>query len=403
MRGLFGTLSGAAPRASVQSMSFAEWVERLTGGGPSAAGPVVTGDSALHNPTVLICLRVLAESVAQLPLVLYRQRRDGGWDRATDHPLYEVLHDQANGWLTSFEYREGTMVNLATRGDGLSYVDRDSRGRVIGLVPLNPDGMEITQALDWSPLYSAVMPNNARQKLKPAEVHHIRGPIPKGYRGRSMIGLARDSIGLGLAAEQFGSKLFSSGMKPSGVLSHKGNLSPEAQDRLREQIAKKYSGVENAQKPLLLEEGMTWTALSINPEDAQFLETRKFQRSEIAGIFRVPPHLVNDLERATFSNIEHQSIDFVVHSLMPWLKRWEQAIRRDLLLPNEREAYKAEFLTDGLLRGDMKSRNEAYALQIQNGIRNPNEVRMAENLGPRPGGDDYWKPSNMAGDVPPSA
>lgn len=372
-----------------------EWA-RLQGGSiRTTSGVNVSPETALRFTTVLICVRVLAESVASLPCILYKRRKDGGKDRADGEPLYRVLHDQANAWNTAFEYTEGTMTNLATRGDGMSYVERNNKGQTVGLVPLHPDGVTIDQASDWSPLYTATMPDNTRAKLSRAEMHHIRGPLPKGYRGRSMISLAREAVGLGLATEQFGSALFENGAKPSGVLSHPKQLSTPAQERLVTQFAQRHAGLENAHKPLILEEGLTWTALSINPDDAQFLETRKFQRSEIAGIFRVPAHFVNDLEKASFSNIEHQSLDFVIHSLRPWLKRWEQAINRDLLAPNERGTYFAEFLVDDLLRGDFKTRMDGYALQIQNRIATPNEVRARENMNPIAGGDKLVETNNI--------
>lgn len=388
-----------SPRAELtESLPFDEMLRRMGVGIETASGVEVSFETALRYTTCLICIRVLAESVASLPLILYRRRADGGRDRATDHPLYPVLHDLANGWNTSFELLEGTMVNLATRGNGYCYVERNRRGQVIGLVPLNPDGVTIEQARDWSPAYEVVMPDNVRTKLPRSQVHHIRGPLPAGYVGRSMIRLARDAIGLGVATERFGSKLFANGVRASGVLKHPKTLSKPAQDRLLAQIQERHQGVDNMARPILLEEGLEWTQLSINPDDAQFLETRKFQRSEIAGIFRVPAHLVNDLERATFSNIEHQTLDFVVHSLRPWLVRWEQAINRDLLTPAERGEYFVEFLVDGLLRGDFKTRMEGYAIQIQNGISNPNEIRARENMNARDGGDEYWRPSNMMGD-----
>ncbi len=372
-----------------------ELYDAMFGGVESSTGIAISPETAMRFTTVLICVRVLAESVASLPCILYRRRKDGGKDRAIDHPTYHVLHDQANAWNSAFEYIEGTMSNLALRGNGYSFVERNKRGQTIGLIPLNPDGITIKQAADWSPLYNATMPDNSRQDLTSKQMHHIRGPLPKGYVGQSMISLARDAIGLGLAAETFGSHLYKNGVKPSGVLKHPGKIGPEATETLRGQFEKKYAGLSNSSRPLLLEEGMEWIALSINPDDAQFLETRKFQRSEIAGIFRVPAHLVNDLERATFSNIEHQTLEFVVHSLRPWLKRWEQAINRDLLAPAERDEYFAEFKIDDLLRGDFKSRMEGLALQIQNGILSPNEARIIENMNPRDGGEEYWKPTSM--------
>lgn len=398
--GVWGRIANVFnPKAEIiESLPMEEWARLISEatGVRTTSGVSVSPESALRHSTVLICQRVLAESVASLPCILYKRRKDGGKDRATDHPLYKVLHDQANSWNTSFEYFEGTMCNLASRGNGYSFVDRNSKGQTVGLVPLNPDGVEIKQAADWSPTYSAIMPDNIKHKLSRLEMHHITGPLPRGYKGRSIITLAREAIGLGLATEKFGSSLFENGAKPSGILKHPKVLTTPAQDRLKEQLAARHTGLENAHKPLILEEGLEWVALSINPDDAQFLETRKFQRSEIAGIFRVPAHFVNDMEKATFSNIEHQSLDFVIHSLRPWLKRIEQAINRDLLTASEREQYFVEFLIDDLLRGDFFNRMQGYALQIQNRLATPNEVRSRENQNPIEGGDKLVETNNIS-------
>lgn len=395
MAGLFGAI--ARPKASeneIASLTMEQWA-RLQGGGTEArTGVYVSSETALKYTTVLICVRVLAESVASLPCILYRKRADGGKDRAVDHPLYKVLHDQANAWNTAFEYTEGTMVNLAMRGNGYSYVERNRSGQTIGLIPLNPDGVTITQAFDWSPKYEATMPDNTKTKLKPKEMHHIRGPLPQGYVGRSMISLAREAIGLGMAAEHFGAHLYANGVKPTGVLEHPAKIGPEATANLRQQFADKYAGLSNSGKPLLLEEGMKWTSMSIAPKDAEFIASRKFQRSEIAGVFRVPLHMIGDLDRSTNNNIEHQSLEFFRDSLRPWLSRWEQAVNRDLLTEEDRNnGYFCEFLMDGLLRGDTKSRYEAYASAIQNKWMNANEARVKENMNPRDGGDVYENPA----------
>jgi len=392
--GILDSVIGARAAVTKETITSSKELYRaMFEGVESSSGVAVSPESALRYTTVLACVRVLAESVASLPCILYRRRSDGGKDRATDHPLYAVLHDKANGWNTAFEYTEGTMVNLAMRGNGYAYVERNSRDQTIGLIPLNPDPVEVVQARDWSPVYTVTMPDNSRQTLRSREMHHIRGPFPKGYLGQSVISLARDAIGLGQAAERFGSHLYKNGVKPSGVLKHPGKLGPEATESLRQQFQDKYGGLSNSSKPLVLEEDMEWIALSITPDDAQFLETRKFQRSEIASIFRVPLHMIGDLERSTNNNIEHQSLEFVRDSLRPWLKRWEQAITRDLLAPSEQGEYFAEFLMDDMLRGDTKTRYEAYGSAIQNKIMNANEVRIRENMNPRDGGDVYENPA----------
>lgn len=393
MAGIFGAI--ARPKAEITSLTIEQWAQQYGGGGTeSKTGLYVSSETALRYTTVLICARILSESVASLPCILYKRRADGGKDRATDHPLYSVLHNQANAWNTAFEYAEGTMVNLAMRGNGYSYVERNRKGQTIGLIPLNPDSVTITQALDWSPKYEVTMPDNTRAKLSTKDMHHIRGPLPKGYVGRSMITLAREAVGLGLAAESFASNMYRNGVKPSGVLEHPKQIGAAATESLRTQFANKYAGLENSGKPLVLEEGMKWVSMAISPKDAEFIDSRKFQRSEIAGIFRVPAHLVNDLEKATFSNIEHQTLEFVVHSLRPWLVRWEQAVWRDLLTQEERDAgYFCEFMIDALLRGDTKSRYEAYASAIQMKWMSANEIRIRENMNPREGGDVLENPA----------
>lgn len=390
--GLFGGLFSAGQNSTVD-ITMEEFAKAMGGGMESGTGIYVSADTAIRYTTVLICARVLSESVAQLPLILYRRLPGGGKERATEHPLYKVLHDRANGWNTAFEYAEGQMCNLALRGNAYAYIDRDSKGRSIGLIPLNPDGVSITQARDWTPIYDVTLPDNTRRRLKTMDIHHIRGPLPRGYFGRSMIDLAREAIGLGMAAEKYGAHMYRNGVKPTGVLEHPAKLGPQAVENLRTQFAERYAGLDNSGKPLILEENMKWTSMSITPADAEFIESRKFQRTEIAGIFRVPAHLVNDLERATFSNIEHQTLGFVIYSLLPWLKRWEQAIARDLLLPSEQGEYFAEFLVDDLLRGDIKSRYEAYASAIQNKWMNANEARTRENMNPIEGGDVYENPA----------
>jgi HK97 family phage portal protein len=384
-----GDIKDASLDRFIEIMNLADGQRR------SSAGVMVSPETAMNSTVVASCIRVLEESVASLPCIAYRKGKNGERNREEDHPIVEVLRSTPNSWLTAMDYFGGQMVNLCTRGNAYAYVDRNSKGQVIALTPLNPDGVTIDQARDWSPSYTAILPDNTKAKLSRAQIHHIRGPLPKGYYGRSMIAIARDSIGLGIAAERFGGEFFANGARPSSILKHPGQLSPDAAKRLKAQIDDNHTGEGRRSGTMVLEEGLEWVASSLTPDEAQFLETRKYQRSELAGLFRVPAHLLNDLERATFSNIEHQSLDFVIHSLRPWLRRIEQAIKRDLLNgPNDKDIY-VEFLFEAMLRADFKSRMEGYQLQIQNGIASPNECRRLENLPARDGGDEFWKPTNM--------
>lgn len=361
-------------------------------GAVSRSGVRVDTDRALQAAAVYSCVRVLAESVASLPLILYRRRSDGGKERAPEHPLYKVLHSQPNAWQTSFEFREMLMGHVALRGMAYAEIRPGPNGVVDQLVPLNPDRVEPKQ-LDSGRIVYVHRPNEGgERRLTQDEVFVVRGLSSDGVKGLSPIAVAREAIGLSLAAEEFGARLYSNGAVLSGVLEHPGKLGKTARDNLATSIRERRVGLQNAWSVMILEEGMKWQTMSMPAKDAEFLENRKFQVTEIARIFRVPPHMIGDLERATFANVEQQAIDFVVHTIRPWLVRWEQAISRDLIGGAE---FFAEFLVDGLLRGDVKSRYEAYATGVQNGFLNRNEVRKFENLNPAEGLDEFLRPLNL--------
>lgn len=410
----FAAPNVAGAKASADLMTMEEFAEFLAGGrwGPkSSAGVSVTPDAAMRHAAVASCVRVLSESIGATPLILYKRGKGDTRDRADQHPLYQVLKERSNDWLTSVDYFEGQVANICLRGNAYAYVDRNRKGQVTAVTPLNPDGMRIEQARSWKPIYTATMPDNTKATLGAAQMHHIRGPMPVGFLGRSILSMAREAAGLGMAAEQFGANLFANGVRPSGALEvpPELKLTKEHLDRLKAQLEAHHQGQGNWNKVLVLEEGIKWVATSITPDDAQFIETRKLQRSEIAGLFRVPAHLINDLERATFTNIEHQSIDFVMHTLRPWFRRICLSIKRDLLTAPGDEDYFAEFLIDDLLRGDFKTRMEGFQLQIRSGIASPDEIRAKENQPPRPDGKggEYTRDQSLypplAGQQPTSA
>lgn len=380
--------------STLSNREFAGW---LTGEVRSASGVQVTPDTAMRSTAVYGSVRILAETVASLPLFLYK-RIGKAKEKAPEHPLYSLLHDLPNPEMTSFELREMLMGHLALRGNAYCYLVRDDFGiQVKEIWPLRPDRIEIIRSDDQRLVYIYRLPNGESRVLREEDVWHIRGFGNDGVKGMSPISFAREAIGLSLATEEFGARFFGNGSQLGGVLQTEGQLSREAQERLKEQWEKLHTGLSNAHRVAILEEGLKWQQVGIAPEDGQFLETRKFQVAEIARIFRVPPHMLADLDRATFSNIEHQSIEFVVHTIRPWLVRWEQSIKRDLLLPSERDTYFAEFLVDGLLRGDIKSRYEAYAVGRQNGWLSANDIRQMENMNPLPDGqgEQYLIPLNM--------
>lgn len=379
--------------ASLRAFGKREPTDRTTGWSAfsSQAGTVVSEESAMRYATVHACVRVLSEDVAALPLHVYRRTEDGGKERYRDHPLYELMHDQPNPDMTSSAMREAMMVSLLLSGNAYAFIEFTKSGRVKALWPLDS-----AETRPYRTKGGELRFRSGREDLPAGEVLHIPGLSFDGLLGLSPIAYAREAVGLGLAAEQFGSKFFKDGTHLGGVISLAGGgMTDEAFERTKAQFNEQYAGMQRAHKVLLLEGGATYAPLGIPPEDAQFLETRKFQRSEIAAIFRVPPHLIGDLERATFSNIEHQDIAYLQRTLLPWLTRWEQAIRSKLLTDDERRTLVVEHDTSGFMRGDTKSRMEAYSLAINAGIMTRNEARQRENLNPMPGGDELLQPLNM--------
>lgn len=369
-----------------------EWLLKL-GLGASASGVEVTVDRSLQSTAVFACVRILAETVASLPLILYR-RLDKGKKRAIGHPLYPLLHDLPNPEMTAVELRETLMGHLALRGNAFAEIEYDNGGRVRGLWPLSPNKTRVKR-VNGQLVYLVTMPVGGEVGLPAERVMHLKGLGGDGIMGYSPIRLAREAIGLALATEEFGARFFGNGARPGVVLEHPGKLSPEAQDNLRKSWEMRHQGLEKSHRVAILEEGMKIETVGVSPEEAQFLETRKFQAVDIARLFHIPPHMIGELDRATFSNIEQQSLEFVIYTLRPWLVHWEQGINRALLTASERSVYFAEHLVDGLLRGDVQSRYQAYATGRQNGWLSANDIRELENMNPVDGGDVYLIPLNM--------
>lgn len=354
---------------------------------------------------VYSCVRILSEAIASLPLNLYKYTDTGGKERAADHPLYFLLHDEPNSEMTSFVFRETLMTHLLLWGNAYAQIIRNGKGEIIGLYPLMPDRMNVDRD-DKGRLYyeytrstDDARTTNSKDmmvRLSPSEVLHIPGLGFDGLVGYSPIAMAKNAIGLAIATEEYGSKFFANGAAPSGVLEHPGTLKDPA--KVRDSWTQTFGGSHNANKVAVLEEGMKYTPISISPNEAQFLETRKFQIDEIARIFRVPPHMIGDLEKSSFNNIEQQSLEFVKYTLDPWVSRWEQAMVRSLLTKDEKKDYFIKFNVDGLLRGDYKSRMDGYAIGRQNGWMSANDIRELENLDRIPaeaGGDLYLVNGNM--------
>jgi len=367
--------------------------------GTSNSGERVDEQSAMQIATVYACVRVLAETVAALPLHLYRYTDGGkGKEKALDHPLYRTLYRQPNDEMSSFTWRETVMTHLLLWGNAYCQIIRDGRNNVLGLYPLLPENVEVDrdgqgQLYYIYHAYTDEVPGEQNQDIyfRKDEILHIPGLGFNGLVGFSPIAMMKNSLGTTLAVEKYGSSFFKNGAQPSGVLEHPGVLKDP--QKIRENWTAVYGGANNAHRVAVLEEGMAYKAISLPPEDSQFLSTRQFGVEEICRIFRVPPHMVQDLQRATFSNIENQSLNFVVHTLTPWLVRFEQAIIKDVLLEGEQDVLFPKFNVDGLLRGDYQSRMSGYATGISNGFLSPNDIHRLENMDLIPaeeGGDDYY-------------
>ena len=371
--------------------------------GGTTSGKTVTERTSMQMTAVYSCVRILSEAVAGLPLHLYRYREDGSKEKAIDSPLYFLLHDEPNPEMTSFVFRETLMTHLLLWGNAYAQIIRNGKGEVIALYPLMPNRMTVDRDEKGQLYYSYNMntdeaPNNkiGTVTLKPTDVLHIPGLGFDGLVGYSPIAMAKNAIGMSIACEEYGAKFFANGAAPSGVLEHPGTIKDPS--KLRQSWTDTFGGSSNSNKVAVLEEGMKYSPISIAPEQAQFLETRKFQINEIARIFRVPPHMVGDLEKSSFSNIEQQSLEFVKYTLDPWVSRWEQAMVRALIPQSDKSKYYIKFNVDGLLRGDYQSRMSGYATARQNGWMSANDIRELENLDLIPdkeGGNLYLINGNM--------
>ena len=371
--------------------------------GGTTSGKTVTERSAMQMTAVYSCVRILSEAVAGLPLHLYKYTDSGGKAMALDHPLYRLLHDEPNPEMSSFVFRETLMTHLLLWGNAYAQIIRNGKNEIIALYPLMPNRMTVDRDENGRLYYAyargqdEVIRDKSRTViLSPEDVLHIPGLGFDGLVGYSPIAMAKNAIGMAIACEEYGAKFFANGASPGGVLEHPGTIKDP--QRVRDSWMSQFGGSANANKIAVLEEGLKFTPIGIAPEQAQFLETRKFQINEIARIFRVPPHMVGDLEKSSFSNIEQQSLEFVKYTLDPWVIRWEQSIQRSLLNEEEKARYFVKFNLEGLLRGDYQSRMNGYAIGRQNGWMSANDIRELENLDRIPeedGGDLYLINGNL--------
>ena len=357
----------------------------------------------MQTSAVYACVRVLSETLASLPLHVYKYVDNGGKEMQTQHYLYPILHDNPNPEMTSFVFRETLMSHLLIWGNAYAQIIRDGRGRVLAMYPLLPNRMEVDRAPSGALVYTYRLSIDDVQykqettlTLGPDDVLHIPGLGFDGLVGYSPIAMAKNAIGMALATEEYGATFFANGANPGGVLEHPGVIKDP--QKVRDSWNSAYQGGGKAHKVAVLEEGMSYKTIGIPPEQAQFLETRKFQLNEIARIFRVPPHMIGDLDRSSFSNIEQQGLEFVKYTLDPWVIRWEQVLQKSLVLPSEKNSLFVKFNVDGLLRGDYAKRMSGYALARQNGWMSANDIREMENMNQIPaeeGGDLYLVNGNM--------
>lgn len=385
----------------------AQWLrDWFAGGPPSLTGVNVNEENAVKLISVFACVRLLSESIAMLPFPLYKQLKIGK-EKAYNHALYPILHDISNPECTSFQFRQIMMVNALLCGEGYAEIQRNQSGDVAALWPIPSKYVTKGRNSNTKELvYKINNPDGTESVLYPEQIFVLPGMGFDNVNHFKPVILAREAIGLGLATEAFGATFFGNGTIATGIVEYPGKMSDPAYDRYEKTMTDKYAGLKNSNRLIFLEEGLKFTQLTIPPESAQFLQTRKFQVIEVARFFNVPPHMIMDFEGATFSNIEQKSLEYVTYSLLPWITKWEQSVLKDLLTPNERKKFFAKLTVDALLRGDFKTRMDGYHMMIQDGVWNADEVRELEDQNPQPDGQGQiylcngnMIPKNLAGKI----
>ena len=379
------------------SKELADWLR--SGGAMTASGAAVTPETAMKVAAVFRCVDLISGAISSLPIDVNRDLGENRKEPAKDHYLWRLLRRRPNEWMTPVEFKRLLMTHLLLRGNGFARIVRGVGGRVISLIPMSPERMEVEQLDNLSLKYTYTRKDGTKIELNQRDVFHVRGLSFDGIVGVSPITYARESIGLSMQAERFGARLFKNGTSLAAVLKHPQHLSEEAIARLKEGL-EHFRGADNAFKTMILEEGMDLTPIGMTSEDAQYIALREFQRGEIYQIFGVPPHMAGDTQKTTSwgSGIEQMTIGFVTHTLTSWMTSWEQAIVRDLLSDRDNDIY-VRFNTRALLKGDVKTRFGAYREALQWGWLSPDEVRALEDMNPRDDGNGgvYYEPPNAPG------
>lgn len=394
-----GLMSSLEKRSNLATPE--KWlVDWFSGGIETSAGVSVTSASAMNFVAVYSCIDILSRTVGSLPLYLYRRLPEGGKELARKHPLFRLMRRQPNPEMTAMRYRTTLQGHLASWGNAYSFIDWGGNGYPKALWPLRPDRVGVTRK-DARLEYKYTPENGQAFPVPNGCMLHIPGFGYDGVTGYSPITLAREAIGLGMAADEFGARYFGSGTHPGMIIQHPKKIDPKVKAELKEALSSTYSGLGKSHRMMLLEDGMEAKSIVINPTDSQFLETRKFQINEICRLFHVPPHMLADVEKSTSwgSGIEEQNIGFITHTMRPWFVLWEEELSRVLLLDSEKDEYFFEFDMMALLRGDSVKRWTAYIMGKRNGILNADEIRGWENLNPIPDdlGKEYIVEKNMIG------
>lgn len=385
------------PLESLGPLTSSRILEAL-GGPRSHAGVAVNEQSAMGIPAAYAANRVIAEAVAMLPLIVFERLEPRGRRRATDHPLYRLLHEEPNPWMTSFQLREMMQGHLDFRGNAFCEIELKG-GRPVNLWPLRPDRMQrpIASAAGTL-LYPYVLPDGTQVQLPQSRVLHVRGISDDGLWGYSPITIHREAFGRSLAMQEYGSRFFGQGARPGGVLQAKGKLSQDAADRMKSSWESAHQGLSMSHRVAVLEEGVSWQSIGMTNEDAQFIEFQNYGVTEMARIFNVKPHKIADLSRSSFSNIEQETIAHVTDTVQPWCERWEQQLHKDLFPNAERDRYYPKFMLQALLRGDTASRTALYATLFDRATISPNDILELEDMEliEDPSGDYRYYQGNMA-------
>lgn len=398
---IWSAISGAEFRSSPENPSTnlanpAAWLFDMWGG-KTKSGVSVNDETALCHTAVYACCRVLSDSIASLPLEVFRQLPNGNTELAASHPVHRLVNTAPSKIYSSYNFRAAAQLHIGIRGNAYARIFRDGWGRPTELRLLNPS--QVAPFFHENELFYRV--EGERLPLTPDEIIHVAGLSWDGVTGKSPIQVARETIGMGLAATQYGAQIFGTGTHLSGVLQHPGKLTPEQVDKLRMSWKRNHGGAENAGGIAVLENGMTFLPISLTPQDSRFIESQKLGIADVARIYRVPLHMIGELDRATFSNIEQQSIEFVQHTLRPLVKAWEQELNRKLFRPSEQGEYFVRFNLNALMRGDMKARADFYARLFNMRAISPNEIRQMEGMNAYEGGGEYYLQINMSNNPDP--